>query len=59
MYQIIEKLIIIIELQEGLIKELCKQVSQNAAIDSELRKIAALKAEIEEAPCYKKLDQTL
>lgn len=46
MYEIIEKLNIIIELQENLIRELCKEVAQNAAIDAELRKIEELKAGI-------------
>jgi hypothetical protein len=47
--EVIEKLSIIIELQEQLIVRLCNQVSQDESIDEELRRIEALKAELNNA----------
>ena len=47
--EVIEKLSIIIELQEQLIVRLCNQISQDESIDEELRRIEALKAELNNA----------
>lgn len=44
--EVIEKLSIIIELQEQLIVRLCNQLSQDENIDAELKRISALKAEV-------------
>lgn len=44
--EVIEKLSIIIELQEQLIVRLCNQLSQDEGIDAELKRIRALKAEV-------------
>lgn len=44
--EVIEKLSIIIELQEQLIVRLCNQLSQDDSINEELNRIKALKAEV-------------
>ena len=46
MYEVIEKLSVIIELQEKLIVNLCSRLAQDESIEAELKRIDALKEEL-------------